>query len=59
MTVIGLEPEASYEEIAKKLGVSRVRVMQIEKGALEKLRRLVGAEAELDKKFKVVRRCSG
>ena len=35
----GLEPEASQDEIAIALGVSRARVAQIEVRALDRLRR--------------------
>ena len=43
-TLEGLGPVMTHDEIAKKLGVSRVRVKQLEKRALAKLRKAKNAE---------------
>ena len=40
----GLDPVMTHDEIAKKLGFSRVRVKQLEKRALAKLRKAKTAE---------------
>jgi DNA-directed RNA polymerase sigma subunit (sigma70/sigma32) len=50
-TLEGLEPMMTHDEIAKKLGVSRVRVKQLEKRALAKLKKAKGARELLDALF--------
>lgn len=58
MESIGVEPELSYEEVAQEMGISRVRVMQLEKSALRKIRRAQGVPLDVDQQYKTVRRCA-
>ena len=47
-TLEGLQPSMTHDEIAKRLGVSRVRVKQLEKRALAKLKKAKGAKELFD-----------